>query len=264
MNYLLISSLRERIENQRMEVHTLSLKSESIKEEVEHIQKLINVKPLESISEELNPSESVMNILQNLVDKIEKTKPVQNNYAFSSKHNISNILPFKKTCKSTIKKNVTSIKKFGNCTNINLARSLFGDSFKTTENAVIDRMEELASPNQSAELLPESCFNFRSDDEFLIPFQTSYPLRNSKVDCNDDLLGNENIFENTIDQTKSLSKRKRDYFETIHLNNYVKQTVEEIFEGANRRFIWASICALRENLLRDIELGIAENMLNLR
>ncbi|KAK9880445.1 hypothetical protein WA026_011691 [Henosepilachna vigintioctopunctata] len=117
--------------------------------------------------------------------------------------------------------------------------------------------------DQSPKLLPDSCFDFKADDEFLMSFRSTDDTLSEKEYINP--LKKESVLDNSMKyQSTSQMRPRRDYFENAYTEDNLIQKIDEVLYGASVRTIWTSICNLREELLRKSRFELESSKANVR
>ncbi|XP_044747033.1 uncharacterized protein LOC123308450 [Coccinella septempunctata] len=267
-NYVIINSMKERNEEQRIKLYAIKLKCNHYKNEVKEIKEILSKREISSVPMELSvSSDSISEQLHHLLVETEKCSI---NYRYAdmkqlectlSQTSMPSIKRLSKVCFSTVKKSqrrVNDLQRFVSCNNLPTARALFTEASKENNTNRIN-CDDLHLLDNSGDLLPESCFNFEADDQFLLSSQPSYKQTTIKSNSNitsskGDIFGTDtNICGQSYLEKR---KQKRDYFTQAFSNRHINENIENIFKNSNREIIWHSLCSL----LRSVKLELEQSM----
>ncbi|XP_045461209.1 uncharacterized protein LOC123671410 [Harmonia axyridis] len=265
-DYLIIDSMKQKNEEKKIKLHAVKLKSEQNENEIKHIQEILNKK---EISGKFDiPIEVISENLKYLVEETEKcigsnrySSTNNLSYRQSSKINLSCIK--NRTCFSSMKKsqNKNELQRFVSCSDLPVVKALFTENFKEN-NRTAKTSDDLSHLDTSGDLLPESCFDFKADDEFLTSSQPTYCQKYIKSNTNltskreNTLRSISNIFEQSSLFPEEKMEQKHDYFSKALENKNIIGNIEELFYRGNIDIIWNSICSI----LKDIKMELEMNM----
>lgn len=178
-----------------------------------------------------------------------------------SQNSMSDVKTNSKVRFSTLKKNnriSTEIQRCVSCVKLPSARALFTDTLKeNSRNAT--SYNDLYLLDTSEDLLPDSCFNFEADDEFLLSTRSNLQQKYFNSNFNSvSEEGNLNKSDTNIDRQSNLylDRQKKFKQDCFTQDNNITQYRDKIFYNSNRELIWTSFCSL----LKDIELKLEENI----